>query len=123
HRPGPDPIGNDAAGRLQPGVQAMRTSTKRTQLRARAKLGVVASDMERRDDGLDVRVSDAERERVVELLKGHLADGRVSMDEFSDRAAEAYASKTVRDLERCLRDLPPSRRAAAREDRRGRREW
>src|SRR5437870_13650196 len=101
----------------------MRTSTKRTQLRARAKLGVVASDMGRRDEGLDVRVSDAERERVVELLKGHLSDGRVSIEEFSDRAAEAYASKTVRDLESCLRDLPPNRRARAGEDRGGRSEW
>ena len=89
----------------------------------RAKLGAVASDMGRRDDALDVRASDAERERVVESLKGHLAHGRLSVEEFSDRAGEAYASKTLRDLERCLRDLPADRRALAAERREDRRAW
>jgi class 3 adenylate cyclase len=79
--------------------------------------------MERRDDALDVRVSDAERERMVARLKGHLADGRLSVDEFSARTGEAYASKTVRDLELCLRDLPQEGRARADADTGARREW
>ena len=79
--------------------------------------------MERRDDSLEVRVSDVERERVVELLKSHLADGRLSVEEFSDRAAEAYAAKTVGDLQWVLRELPQDPRSVADEKREARRIW
>ena len=103
--------------------QCITTSRKRRGGDRRAKLSVVASDMGRRDDALDVRVSDQEREQIVAVLKGHLADGRLSIEEFSERAGEAYASKTVRDLESCLRELPLERRGRADEDGRGRRRW
>jgi hypothetical protein len=79
--------------------------------------------MERRDDSLEVRVSDSERERVVELLKSHLADGRLTVEEFSDRAAEAYSAKTVGDLQWVLRELPQDPRSVADEKREARRTW
>lgn len=79
--------------------------------------------MERRDDSLDIRVSDIERERVVDRLKAHLAEGRLSVEEFSDRAAEAYAARTVGDLRSVLRELPADPQELAAEDRQVRRDW
>jgi hypothetical protein len=52
----------------------------------------------------DVRVSDAERNQVVDDLRRFCADGYLTLDEFSDRIAdqaaggEVLASTLVRDL-------------------------
>ncbi len=54
----------------------------------------------------NVRASDADRERIVEQLRQHTADGRLTMDEFEERMAAAYAAKTYRDLAELTRDLP-----------------
>ncbi|HEX6254901.1 MAG TPA: DUF1707 domain-containing protein [Euzebyales bacterium] len=53
-----------------------------------------------------VRASDAERDRVIEVLHRHAADGRLTMTEFEERVGEAYAAVTRADLEPVLRDLP-----------------
>jgi class 3 adenylate cyclase len=55
----------------------------------------------------DVRVSDAERERAVEVLRTHHADGRLTLEEFTDRVDEAYRARTESDLAHSLRELPP----------------
>jgi class 3 adenylate cyclase len=74
------------------------------------------------EDALDVRVSNAEREQVIAQLRGHVAEGRLTLDEFSERMSEVYESRTQRDLDRCLRQLPkpqpPPDRRADREARR-----
>src|SRR5689334_8368325 len=54
----------------------------------------------------DVRVSDAEREDVVQQLSRHTGDGRLTIDEFEERVEQAYASKTRRELDATLRGLP-----------------
>jgi len=54
----------------------------------------------------NVRASDADRERIVEQLRQHTADGRLTMDEFEERMAAAYAAKTYRELAELTRDLP-----------------
>jgi hypothetical protein len=54
----------------------------------------------------DTRVSDAERNRVIELLKQHTADGRLTLDEFEGRVEETLAARTGSDLRMVLRDLP-----------------
>jgi class 3 adenylate cyclase len=59
------------------------------------------------DDQPEVRISDAERDGVVELLRRHCADGRLSLDEFADRAGAAYAARSRADVEPLLADLPP----------------
>jgi hypothetical protein len=64
---------------------------------------VVASG---RLDDLSQRVSDAEREQTVETLREHLLAGRLTLDEFSERAELAYEAKTARDLVRVAEDLP-----------------
>jgi hypothetical protein len=53
-----------------------------------------------------LRVSDAERQRVVAMLQEHCAQGRLTVDEFAERTEEALASRTRADLDRVLRELP-----------------
>ncbi len=56
----------------------------------------------------ETRASDAEREAVVQRLLRAVRDGRLSLDEFDERAAAAYAAKTHGELEHLTRDLPAS---------------
>jgi len=56
------------------------------------------------DPGL--RASDADRERIVEQLRQHTADGRLTMEEFDQRMSAAYAARTYGDLAELTRDLP-----------------
>ncbi|MDQ3530644.1 MAG: DUF1707 domain-containing protein [Actinomycetota bacterium] len=51
-------------------------------------------------------VSDAERELVARTLRYHTAEGRLTLDELSDRVGEAYAARVGSELELVLRDLP-----------------
>ena len=53
-----------------------------------------------------LRVSDADRHRVVNVLQEHCSQGRLTVDEFSERTSEALASRTQADLDRVLRELP-----------------
>ncbi len=54
----------------------------------------------------EVRAADADRERVVELLRAHAGEGRLAVEELSERLDEAYAARTLGELERPLRELP-----------------
>ena len=54
----------------------------------------------------DVRASDAERERVAGLLTRHAAEARLTREELAERIEQAYAARTVTDLERLQRELP-----------------
>jgi hypothetical protein len=56
------------------------------------------------DHGL--RASDDEREWVIDRLRVHTGEGRLTPDELGERIDLAYASKTRGDLVRLLRDLP-----------------
>ena len=55
---------------------------------------------------LDVRASDAERERVAASLREHCAAGRLTLEELSARLDEAYRARTGGELEAALRELP-----------------
>ena len=65
--------------------------------------------------GLDLRASDDDRERVVDVLRDHTAAGRLTVDELDERIDRAYAARTLGDLVPLTRDLPelPSGRAVA----------
>lgn len=52
------------------------------------------------------RVSDADRQRVVEELRGHCAAGRLSIDEYAERVQEVMSAITLSDLAGARRDLP-----------------
>lgn len=56
---------------------------------------------------VDVRAADVDRERVIAELQQHTSAGRLSMDEFSERAAAVYRSRTVSELDALTADLPP----------------
>lgn len=53
-----------------------------------------------------MRASDDDRQRVVDDLQRHTAAGRLTLDEFSERAGLVYAARTLADLAAVTRDLP-----------------
>jgi hypothetical protein len=59
-----------------------------------------------------LRASDADREQCADQLGKQLAAGRLTMSEFRDRVADAYAAVTVGDLHSLVADLPPEPSAA-----------
>jgi len=61
----------------------------------------------------DLRASDADRDRVIDVLRAATADGRLTADEFNERMEAALASRTFRELAPLTADLAtaPARRA------------
>jgi DUF1707 SHOCT-like domain/Cell wall-active antibiotics response LiaF, C-terminal len=53
-----------------------------------------------------VRASDAEREQTVARLRDATAEGRLTLDEFSQRIEDAYAARTHDTLAALTADLP-----------------
>jgi hypothetical protein len=53
-----------------------------------------------------IRASDVDREAVVATLREAYTAGRLTLDEFDERMAAAYASKTWGDLRALTKDLP-----------------
>jgi hypothetical protein len=58
------------------------------------------------DDLPEMRASDAERERIAEVLRDALAEGRLGLEEFQERLDSAYAARTRGELVPLVRDLP-----------------
>jgi Domain of unknown function (DUF1707) len=56
-----------------------------------------------------MRVSQAERDAVVEDLSRHTSEGRLDLAEFEQRVDEALAAKTRGELDNVLRELPAAR--------------
>ncbi|WP_406008689.1 DUF1707 domain-containing protein [Streptomyces sp. NBC_00637] len=54
----------------------------------------------------ELRASDADRERVAEVLRDALAEGRLDMAEFEERLEETYKARTYGELAPITRDLP-----------------
>ncbi|MGA2804415.1 MAG: DUF1707 domain-containing protein [Acidimicrobiales bacterium] len=69
------------------------------------------------------RVSDSERDHVVAMLRDHLAIGRLTLDEFSERTGTALAARTRGDLDAVLADLPVASEPLAQPARRRARHW
>lgn len=53
-----------------------------------------------------MRASDAERNAMVEVLSQAVSEGRLTLEEYSERAGTAYAAKTRADLGGIIDDLP-----------------
>lgn len=64
------------------------------------------------DDRQDMRASDADRQEVVERLRGALEEGRLKMSEYLERMEHAYEAVTYGDLAPLCRDLPEARPVA-----------
>ncbi|MEU6194972.1 DUF1707 domain-containing protein [Streptomyces sp. NPDC047061] len=58
------------------------------------------------DDAPELRASDADRERVAEVLRDALAEGRLDMEEFEERLEATYQARTYGELTPITRDLP-----------------
>ncbi|MET7382491.1 DUF1707 domain-containing protein [Streptomyces sp. NPDC005526] len=58
------------------------------------------------DDAPQLRASDADRERVAEILRDALAEGRLDMGEFEERLEATYKARTYGELAPITRDLP-----------------
>lgn len=65
------------------------------------------------DDLPEMRASDAERERVAEVLRDALAEGRLGMEEFQERLDSAYQARTRGELVPLVRDLPQQQSGGA----------
>lgn len=53
-----------------------------------------------------MRASDADRDRVIETLGSALADGRLTVEEHSERLDAVHTAKTLGELEVITHDLP-----------------
>ncbi|MGS2590141.1 DUF1707 SHOCT-like domain-containing protein [Streptomyces hebeiensis] len=53
-----------------------------------------------------IRASDADRDRVADILREALAEGRLDAEEHAERIDSVYRAKTVGELEPLVRDLP-----------------
>ncbi|MEU5317213.1 DUF1707 domain-containing protein [Streptomyces sp. NPDC021056] len=54
----------------------------------------------------DLRASDADRDRIADILREALAEGRLTADEHAERVEGALAAKTVGELDTFIQDLP-----------------
>ena len=58
------------------------------------------------------RVADADRDRTVTLLREHVVEGRLTLDEFSQRMGAALEARTRGELDAVMADLPSPSPAA-----------
>jgi hypothetical protein len=59
-----------------------------------------------------MRASDADRDRITDILREALAEGRLTAEEHAERIDAVYAAKTLGELRPLVRDLPaPGTRA------------
>ena len=59
-----------------------------------------------------IRTSDQERERIAEILRAAMAEGRLNLEEGEERLTAAYAAKYRDDLRPLTADLPDGGRRA-----------
>jgi hypothetical protein len=55
---------------------------------------------------LPILASDAEREQSIALLRDAVGEGRLTLEEFSERVGRAHAARTDQELASLARDLP-----------------
>ena len=69
------------------------------------------------------RASDAEREETVVRLREAAAEGRLTVEELSERIDAAYAATTAAELEPLTADLPAATRPTMTVEGGGRAAW
>ncbi|MBE1537417.1 DUF1707 SHOCT-like domain-containing protein [Actinomadura algeriensis] len=60
----------------------------------------------------EMRASDADRDRVAQILRDAAGDGRLTLAELDERLDAVYAAKTYSELRPLTLDLPPAGGAA-----------
>jgi hypothetical protein len=58
------------------------------------------------EPGGGIRASDAERDATVERLSAATGDGRLTLEEFSQRMEQTTSARTRAELDRLVADLP-----------------
>ncbi|MFD7432759.1 DUF1707 domain-containing protein [Streptomyces sp. NPDC059814] len=53
-----------------------------------------------------IRASDADRDRIADILREAMVEGRLTAEEHGERVDAVYRAKTVGELEPLVRDLP-----------------
>lgn len=53
-----------------------------------------------------IRASDADRDRIADILREAMAEGRLTAEEHAERVDLVYRAKTLGELEPLVRDLP-----------------
>lgn len=53
-----------------------------------------------------MRISDADRSEVIEILQKATVEGRLDLDELEDRVSSALAARTWSDVDPLIEDLP-----------------
>ena len=61
-----------------------------------------------KNEPMGMRASDHDRQQVVERLRAGIEDGRLTMEEYVERAGQAYQAVTYGDLAPLCADLPGS---------------
>ncbi|GAA2480570.1 DUF1707 SHOCT-like domain-containing protein [Streptomyces gobitricini] len=62
-----------------------------------------------RDSDAALRASDADRDRIADILRDALAEGRIDAEEHGERIDAVYRAKTLGELGPLVRDLPAAR--------------
>jgi Domain of unknown function (DUF1707) len=60
-----------------------------------------------------LRASDAEREQTVGVLRTHVVEGRLTLEEFAERLDTVYEARTRSELEALTHDLPADSQGSA----------
>lgn len=58
-----------------------------------------------------LRAADTDRAAVATALGRYMAEGRLTLEEYDERVARAYAARTYGELDQLTEDLPKSGRA------------
>jgi hypothetical protein len=58
-----------------------------------------------------IRISDAERQHAIGVLRDAVVEGRLTLEEYSDRVGIAVGARTDQEVAALVRDLPQTRRA------------
>ncbi|MET7454748.1 DUF1707 domain-containing protein [Streptomyces sp. NPDC005574] len=61
----------------------------------------------------DLRASDADRDRIADILRDALAEGRLDAEEHAERVEGVLNAKTVGELDVFIRDLPAAHQQRA----------
>ncbi|WP_250001265.1 DUF1707 domain-containing protein [Actinoplanes sp. M2I2] len=62
---------------------------------------------------MEIRASDEDRERTVAALEQHAGAGRLTLDEFAERAQVAHGARTLAELAAVVGDLPSDNTGAS----------
>ncbi|MEU6415041.1 DUF1707 domain-containing protein [Microbispora sp. NPDC046933] len=60
------------------------------------------------NDQAELRAGDRDRDRIAERLRAAVGEGRITLDELTDRLDRAYAARTYGELDALVADLPPT---------------